>query len=178
MISHFYAALLGAVMVLAVMPTLPQAADAHFHEVGDLTIDHPFARASASPAIKAGAAYLEITNEGEADRLVAATSPRAKKVELHTHELTAGVMRMREVAGGIELPAGETVTLKPGGLHIMLLGLTAPLVEGETFPMTLTFEQAGTVEVVVMVEGVQAGAHKHDHHDHGDDHDDQSDHNH
>lgn len=175
------AALVGAALVLLAAPSLPQAADAHFHEAGDLVIDHPFARASASPAVTAGAAYFKIMNEGDDDRLISASTPMAARVELHTHEMTADVMRMREVPGGIELPEGETVVFKPGGLHVMLLGLTAPLVEGESFPLTLTFEQAGTVEVVVMVEGPQAGAHKHGDHDHsGHDHSghDHSEHDH
>jgi copper(I)-binding protein len=125
-------------------------------QVGDLTIDHPWSRATAATQAN-GAAYFTVTNAGAADRIVAAASPKAERVELHTHDMDGeGVMRMRQVEA-IELPAGETTALQPGGLHIMLLGLESPLVEGETYPLTITLEEAGAVELEVQVEAVTYG---------------------
>jgi copper(I)-binding protein len=142
-----------AVLVLGMIGT----AIAHDYKAGDLVIDHPWARATA-PQQANGAAYLTVTNDGgAADRLIEAQSPVAGRVELHTHEVDSeGVMRMREV-DGIDLPAGETIALRPGGLHVMLIGLGDRLVEGEAFALTLVFEQAGPVEVEVQVESVTFG---------------------
>ena len=141
---------------VAVMGT--SMAAAHDYTVGDLFIDHPFARASAGMA-RAGAAYMTIQNNGAADDvLIGAEAAVSERIELHTHEMTDGVMRMREVEGGIPVPAGETTVLQPGGLHVMFLGLHEPLVEGEMFPLTLIFEQSGAVTVEVSIEGVAAGA--------------------
>jgi copper(I)-binding protein len=129
-------------------------------KVGDLTITHAFARASAGPA-KAGAAYLTVKNGGAADdRLVAVKSSVAARTGLHSHINEGGVMKMRPVEGGIPVPAGGVATLAPGGYHVMMMGLAAPLVEGETFQLELTFEKAGTVTVDVKVAGVAAGGHK------------------
>ena len=100
---------------------------------------------------------------GAPDRVVSASSPVAERVELHETIRDGDVMRMREVEA-IELPAGQTVELKPGGLHLMLMGLKAPLKAGETVPVTLKFEKAGDVTVQLNVEGAgQAtmGLHKH-----------------
>ena len=153
------------------MNSMVHACESHEYELGSLKIDHPFARATVGPA-RVSAAYVVIENAGEADTLIAASTDVTQKVELHTMKMADGIMRMREVEGGIEVPAGGKAVLEPGGLHIMLLGLTQELVEGESFPMTLTFEQAGEIEVEVMVEGAAAGAHSgHDHKDHdGHDH--------
>jgi hypothetical protein len=123
---------------------------------GDLTIDEPWARATA-PSQPTGAAYLTVTNAGETDRIIAAATPIAGRVELHTHAMDdAGVMRMREVEA-IELPAGETTALEPGGLHVMLFELESNLVEGETFPLTLSLENGGEIELEVQVQPVTYG---------------------
>jgi len=109
-----------------------------------------WSRASA-PTAKAGAAYMTVTVDGtEMDRLVAAATPVAKKAELHGHIMDGGVMKMRPVAA-IEVHPGEPAVLQPGGLHVMLMGLKGQLKEGATFPVTLTFERAGDVEVEVHV---------------------------
>jgi periplasmic copper chaperone A len=108
-----------------------------------------WARATPGKA-ENGAAYLTIQSP-TADRLVAVSSPVAKKTELHTMSMSGMVMQMRPISG-IDIPAGRPVTLKPGGEHIMLLGLDHPLREGQSFPLTLTFEKAGTREVAVAVE--------------------------
>jgi copper(I)-binding protein len=129
-----------------------------------LEIRNPQARATA-PSQPTGGGYFAIVNTGrEADRLVGASAPTvADRVELHRMQMEGDVMRMREV-GTIDVPAGQTVELRPGGLHLMLMGLKKPLVAGQAFPVTLRFEKAGAVEVQMQVvapgaEG--AAAHKH-----------------
>ena len=101
-----------------------------------------------------GAAYATLTASA-GDRLIAAATPVAGAAQLHQHTMENGVMKMRQV-DAVPLPAGQAVTLSPGGYHIMLMDLKAPLVAGQSFPMTLTFEKAGTVETSVMVGGVGA----------------------
>lgn len=134
-------------------------------QAGDLTIDSPFARATAGPA-RNGAAFLTVKNAGvEADRLVGAKAPVADRVELHTHLHENGVMKMRQIEA-VEVPAGGEAALQPGGDHVMLMGLKAPLKEGESFPLTLVFEKAGEVTVDVMIGGVGA-MEGHDHSGHG-----------
>lgn len=134
---------------------LPLAAAAHDVKAGDLLIGHPWARATAGK-MTTGIAYLTVTNNGmEADRLVSAISPAAPSATLHTHLIEDGVMKMRPV-DGIDIAPGTTVALKPGGLHIMLLGLKVPLKEGDSFPLTLTFQKAGPVTVSVLIEGAAA----------------------
>ncbi len=143
-------------MTAVALVGLATTAFAQDFQVGDLAIDHPWSRATAASQAN-GAAYLMITNGGTADRIVAASTPRAARVELHTHDMDGeGVMRMRQVEA-IELPAGETTALQPGGLHIMLFELQGQLVEGETYPLTLTLEAAGSVELEVQVEAVTYG---------------------
>ena len=90
-----------------------------------------------------------------ADRLVAASTPVADKAELHTMSMSGMVMKMRPIAG-VNIPAGQKVTLAPGGMHIMLIGLKKPLQAGQSFPLALTFAQAGTRTVEVAVEKVGA----------------------
>ncbi len=115
--------------------------------------------ARATPAgAPAGAAFLTLENPAaEGDALVAAAAPVADAVELHTHAMDGGVMKMRKVER-IEIPAHGAVELKPGGLHVMLIGLRAPLAEGATFPLTLSFARGGTVEVPVTVRPIGARA--------------------
>jgi copper(I)-binding protein len=122
-------------------------------QTGQLEIKAPWARATPGRA-ENGAAYLTIVSP-TTDRLTAASSPVAKKVELHTMSMEGGVMRMRPLAA-IDIPAGQTVTLSPGGMHIMLLGLTQPLRQGQSFPLTLSFDHAGSRQVTVAVK--KAGA--------------------
>ena len=125
------------------------AAEAHEFKLGPITIDHPWTRATA---VQTGAAYMSLKLAGrEADRLVKATSPDAAMVEMHTMAIENGVMRMHEVKA-IDLKPGATTELKPGGFHIMMIGLKRPLREGESIKLTLTFEKAGTVDVDATVE--------------------------
>jgi len=140
---------LKATAFAAVLLLCGTAASSHEFVHGTLTIGHPYARPTA-PAQPTGGGYLKLINNGADDRLVSARTPVAASVEMHTMRLEGDVMRMREI-GSIEVPAGKTVELKPGGLHLMLTGLKAPLIAGQTFPMTLKFEKAGEVEVTVNV---------------------------
>lgn len=115
----------------------------------------------------AGGGFLKIVGGAQPDKLVAASSPVAGRVELHTMRMDGDVMRMRQVES-IEVGAGQTVELKPGGLHVMFMDLKAPLKSGSSFPLILRFEKAGELTVDVAVQATAAaggsaghGAHKH-----------------
>lgn len=137
---------------LAVCAAVGSAAHAHEFTVGDLEIIHPNILAPAATA-KSAAGYMGIANAGDtADRLIGVEVPLVARSELHTTEHSAdGIARMMHVEG-IEIPAGETVLLERGGMHVMLMGLSAPLAEGDLVPATLIFEQAGRVEVEFSVD--------------------------
>lgn len=141
----------AGLFLAALMLAAPEAAAENFR-AGDLTIQQPWARASAGRA-RVGVAYLTIANGGAApDRLLGVASPVAQRAALHVTAMEGGIMKMRAV-GAVDIPPGETVTLAPGGLHIMLMRLAAPLKRGTAFPLTLTFARAGAVEVTVRVLG-------------------------
>lgn len=126
------------------------------------TSAHDMATPSASPmagmhgdhaAGGNGAAYFTVTNNGaEADRLISATAPVAHVVEIHEVKDNNGVKEMRPLEHGLEIPAGETVMLAPGGYHIMMIGLTEDLNAGMSFELTLIFEKAGEVVITVPVQ--------------------------
>ena len=164
--------LLKTLAAAAMLTIVASAAQAEDVTLGNLTLSKTWTRATP-PKAMAGGGFVEITNSGtEADRLIAASSPVAKKVELHEMAINDGVMVMREKEGGIEVPAGETVALKPGGLHIMFMGLNAPLEEGTVVPVKLTFEKAGDVEIKLDVQkmgakGMTHGGMDHSKMDHG-----------
>jgi periplasmic copper chaperone A len=124
------------------------------YKAGSLEIDHPWSRATPKGA-KIGAGYVSIKNTGSTpDRLIGGSFAGAEKVEVHQMTMDQGVMKMRPVAGGVEIKPGETVELKPDGLHLMLVGLKQPLKKGEQVSGTLQFEKSGTVEVQYTVEGI------------------------
>jgi copper(I)-binding protein len=134
-------------------------ADAQAHEVkiGDLVSGHPWARQSPMGADVA-AGFMTITNNGkEEDQLVKATASVTPTVQIHEMKMEGDVMKMAEVAGGIVIPPGATVELKPKSLHIMFMGLKAPVKEGEVIAGTLTFEKAGTADVEYEVMAPNAG---------------------
>lgn len=121
----------------------------------NVEVTHVWARATPGGA-QTGAIYLTIKNGGtEGDRLVGASTPAAAQVQLHTEINDNGVMKMRPISA-IDLKPGTTTVLKPGGMHVMLIGLNQPLKEGQSFPLTLDFEKAGKKEVQVTV--AKAGA--------------------
>ena len=129
----------------------PAMADAAPVTLGDLTIAGAFTRATLPNAPVAGG-FLTITNAGATDdTLIGATTPAAGMTQVHEMAMDGDVMRMRELPDGLPVPAGQTVTLEPGGYHLMFMDLTGPLTEGGTVPVTLTFAQAGTVEVLLPV---------------------------
>ena len=131
------------------------AALPHSHEKGDLQIRHPWSRATP-PGAKVAAGYLEIRNNGkQPDRLLSASTPVAKNVEMHVTEHAGEVAKMRQLRA-FEVPARERLTLEPSGAHLMLVDLVQPLKKGERFPMTLRFERAGEVEVQFEVQEMGA----------------------
>ncbi|WP_174802115.1 DUF1775 domain-containing protein [Martelella limonii] len=147
----------------------------HQHEhamaepAGDLEITGAFARATL-PGAPVGGGFLTIANHGdEDDRLIVVKTDVAGEAQLHNMRIEGEVMKMYQMADGITIPAGETVTLAPGGLHIMLMKLNGPLVEGDSFDLELTFEKAGTLTVPVKIEGIAAKGTDHaGHAGHGD----------
>lgn len=129
---------------------LALAAGAHAQD-GKPRIDQPWIR--ATPAV--GAGYLSITGGATADKLVGASSDAAASVELHTHKMEGGVARMRQV-DDVPVPAGQKVEFRPGGLHLMLVGLKRPLKDGEQVAVTLRFEKAGSMPVNFVVDNQRA----------------------
>lgn len=143
------------------------SAFAHDYKVGDIYVDHPYARATV-PGQTSGGAYLTLENQGSnADTLVVAQSPAAQSVEIHTMAMTDNVMRMREVTA-IDIKPKEKIVMQPGdGYHLMLIGLKAPLKTGDKLPLTLTFRKAGKVETSITVEdGMMGKKSADDHHHH------------
>ncbi len=145
---------LGVALSMAASATI--TARAHDYAVGPLKIGHPWARATP-PAAKIGGGYFSIENAGSApDRLIGGSTEAAARVEIHESSLSDGIMRMREKADGIVVPAGEKVEFKPSGLHLMLVDLKSPLKQGDKVKATLVFERAGSVAVEFQVQGVGA----------------------
>lgn len=136
---------------IAVTSTLSAAA-------ADLMAMDPFAFETSASA-KAGGAYITIVSHGDADRLLDATSPVAKRVEIHTHIKDGDVMRMRKVDAPLPVTADAPIKMGPGGVHVMLMGLNHPLDAGTSIPVTLVFEKAGeiTVDVPVIKRSAKAG---------------------
>jgi hypothetical protein len=135
---------------------LPAAAFAHDYKLGALEISEPWTRATAPTAPTAGG-YLSITNKGTTpDRLIAVRSAAAGKVQVHEMKMDGNIMRMRELEHGLAIPAGGTVKLAPGGFHLMMMNLKAPLKKGTEVPVTLVFEKAGSVDIELDVEGMGA----------------------
>lgn len=141
---------------------LATAAAAHDFEIGDLVIVHPMAFETA-PSAMSGGGYFSITNNGTTAEHLLGVEAAFPRVMLHTTEMTDDIARMSHV-DALEIPAGETVTLAPGGLHVMFMGLNGdPLEAGETFPATLIFETAGRLDVVFNVEARTEGGMQMDH---------------
>ncbi len=120
-----------------------------------IQIEQPWARATPGGATS-GAVYMTIDNKSNAaDRLTGAESDAAMTSQIHEMKVAGGVMKMREISGGLAVPANGAVALKPGGYHLMLIGLKKPLKAGETVQLTLTFEKAGKVAVSAPVKAVR-----------------------
>lgn len=149
--------LLGATLSFAALPAF-----------AEIVVENPYAR-SSSPMAQVGAAFMVIQNTGsEADRLVAASTDAARRVELHTHIMTDGVAKMVEVEDGFPVEAGGEVLLQRGGFHVMMMGLTAPFVQGEMITLTLTFEQAGDMTIMVPIDNERTMEMPMEDMDHGD----------
>ncbi len=143
-----------ALAALAAILALP--AFALDYKLGAIEIGHPWSRATP-PTAESGGGFLAITNTGTTpDRLIAVKSPAADKVEIHEMKMDGNIMRMREVEKGIEIPPGATVELKPGGFHVMFMGLRAPFAKDAKVPLTLVFEKAGSIDVELMVQAMGA----------------------
>jgi len=143
-------------LALALALLCSSTAAALDYKLGALEIGQPWARATP-PSAPAGGGFLKITNTGSTpDRLVSASSPAAELVQVHEMKMDGNVMRMREVEKGLEIPAGGSVKLAPGGLHLMMMGLKGPLKQGTSVPVTLVFEKAGRIDVELTVEAIGA----------------------
>ena len=159
--------LVAAVQAILLTAPLSLAQTASTYRAGSLVIEAPWSRATPGGA-KVGGGYMRIVNRGsEPDRLIGGTAAVAARVEVHESSTVNGVARMRPVEGGLVIRPGETVELKPGGLHAMLADLARPLKEGEVIKGTLVFEKAGTVAIEYRVGGIGAqsagGGHHHHH---------------
>lgn len=143
-------AIMAGVLFLMTALNLTPAA-AQDYKIGDIELSGLSARAML-PGAKVGGAYLTIINHGnEDDRLISISSDRASPVQIHEMKIDNGVMTMRELKAGITIPAGQTVTLKPGGYHLMFMNVTQPFRKGETVKAKLTFEKAGAIELELPV---------------------------
>lgn len=146
-----------AAAVLAAAVAFAPSAYADAAKPSSIKVEAPWARPTPGRA-KNGAAFMTLVNTGEtADSLVSATSDVSDRTEVHAHIMDGGVMRMRKV-DGVEIAPGSPTVLKPGGLHVMFLGLKKPLKMGETVAVTLTFEKAGKVDVRIPVGNAPTGA--------------------
>jgi len=150
---------------------LAQAAsgESKIFKAGGITVEAPWSRATPGGAQVAGG-YMKITNAGkDADRLTGGTFPNAARFEIHEMKTEGSVVTMRPLPKGLEIKPGETVEFKPGGYHVMFMGLKQGLKEGQTVKGTLTFEKAGTIDVEYRVGSIgggsapAAGGHKHRH---------------
>jgi len=154
--SIFAAAALTGVVLLSACDPAPEAEAPAESETASsqINISNAWSRETAEGQ-DAGGAFMTIANTGDgADRLLGGTTPVAQEVQVHTVDMTGGVMRMRQLKDGLEIPAGGTVMLAPGNFHIMLMQLKHPLEQETTVPITLQFEKAGDVAVELVVQPV------------------------
>ena len=147
---------IGAVTLLGTQLAWSPATRAADYDVGSIHISQPWSRATPKGA-SAGAGYMTITNKGsEPDRVNCVSSDASAQCQIHTMTMDNGVMKMRPVEGGLEILPGQTVTLKPGGLHMMLIDLKHPLEAGNSVKATLKFDHAGTVDVEYPIAAIGA----------------------
>lgn len=149
MIRHALRATLAALILLV-------ATAAWAENACDITAEDAFARAS-NPA--SGAVFVTLRNSGARDdRLVAVRSKAAARVELHDHVEEDGIMRMVHLEEGLALPAGGAIEMRRGGIHVMLMGLTEPLAEGDLLSLILVFESGAEISLDVPVDNARAAA--------------------
>ena len=146
--------ILATVLLAASLAATPSFA--HDYKIGSIEIVQPWSRATPSTA-PSGGGFLTLTNKGDVpDRLVAIESPAAKQTEIHEMKMDGAVMRMRELENGVVLPPGQTIELKPGGYHVMFMGLKAPFVKDQKVSATLVFEKAGRIDIEFQVDALGA----------------------
>ena len=128
------------------------------YDVGSMHITQPWSRATPKGATS-GAGYMTITNKGTSpDKVSCVSDDASAQCQIHSMTMEGGVMKMRPVEGGLEIKPGQTITLKPGGFHVMFVDLKHPLEQGKTVKATLKFDNAGTVDVEYPVMAVGAAA--------------------
>ena len=139
-----------------------KACELHEAMFGSLQISDAWTR-EIPPAAQTGGAYLTIMNTGlESDVLLGGSADFADLIEIHNMTMENGVMNMFPLKDGLIIPAGVAVELKPGGLHVMMMGVKAPFKKGDTVSIDLTFKKAGVVAVDFLV--MKIGAKNMDHH--------------
>src|SRR5579864_2440865 len=149
---------LAAALALGLAQLAASATWATDYKVGPMQITAPWARATPKGA-SSGAAYMTITNTGKTpDKVSCVSSDASAGCQIHTMTMDNGVMQMRPVEGGLEIKPGETVTLRPGGLHMMLVNLKHPLEQGKTVKATLKFDAAGSIDVDCPIAAIGAAA--------------------
>jgi copper(I)-binding protein len=145
--------LVPAIATLLLAALIPATASGQ----GGIGVENPWARATAPGQMVSGG-YMTLINPADRpDRLLGASSAVAGEVQIHQTSMDGGVMRMRQLADGMELPAKGRVEFRPGAAHLMFMQLRTPLEAGSSFPVQLRFRDAGTVEVTFRVQGVNAG---------------------
>ncbi len=155
----FIVQVLLAVLVLSTSSVFLAAAE---FKSGSIVIKDPWGRATISN--RPGVTYAMIHNMGsQSDTLKSASSPIAERIEIHTHTMTDGVMQMRKV-DSLDIPANGMAMLKPGGHHLMMFGLSKALKKGQLITVTLTFEKAGSVDIMVPVGSIGASGPDHSGH--------------
>lgn len=143
---------LAMFLILFGLGMLPSIGWTHEFSAGSLVIEHPWSRATP-PGAKVGGAYFTVTNNGkERDQLIAASADVAERAEFHRMSMNGDVMTMAKLEKPISIDPGETIYFEPSSLHMMLFGLKQPLVEGENFSGTLTFEKAGTAQLSFKID--------------------------
>lgn len=165
MTTYAAAALVAASLTM----TIPARSDDY--TLGDIQIDHPWSRETPAGA-GVGAGYMVVRNMGDtADALVGGETAIAGRVEVHEMAMENGVMKMRPLKDGLEIPPGGEVVLKPGGYHLMFMDLNEQIIQDQPFSVMLMFRDAGAIEVEFDVEGIgarESGGHDHGNHDQGD----------
>jgi copper(I)-binding protein len=147
---------LSKLTLMILMIVVAPAIFAQGGETSAIVVEQPWARATPTGAMT-GAVYMTLANKTDtADRLTAASSDVASKVQIHQMAVVNGIMEMRQLGNGLAIPAGGSVTLKPGDSHVMLIGLKKPLIAGQTLPLTLTFAKAGNISITVPIRAIGA----------------------
>jgi copper(I)-binding protein len=145
---------LSAITLAITLTFAASAALAHEYKAGSIEIKHPWSRATPKGATVAGG-YMKLINTGATpDRLIGGSTEVAGKFEIHEMSMDNGVMKMRPLVDGVEIKPGETVEFKPGGYHLMFVGITQPVVQGKRVKGTLEFEKAGKVDVEYAIEPI------------------------